>query len=772
MGVFDLLKRQFAALRTPTGATVESDETAIDGENTFSIKEREVVNQDTLIATKSIRTYKEMEETDAQVRAAFFLKKVATLSVPWNVHPAELPKDADEAEQEEAQRQADFTLEVFEGMTGTVKTMLSKMLNGCRDGFSVSEKVYKVMDRGDFEGFIGLKAIRNHAAEHFRFRSDEHGNIIEMWQNVNFGNAGFLDLSKFVIYSHNRDNDDGVSVYGRSDFRPAYRHYVSNKFNNRHWDLSLEKYAMPTPVGLVNQNETPTFRNRFKSIIERIQGATSIVLPVADPTKPMPIHLLESSKGTEAAYLAKLDHNNKMINRAILLGGDLATSGGDTVGSNALGEVHFNVLLIALTWLQEAMEETVMNEQIIAPLIDMNFSTPYYPRFKFESLVKDNQEMKARVLTQLVTGGLVNKDEEWVREWINLPEKSEEIKEQEEEMRANLPIPPAPDGNKPTDEDPKETPDDDDEAQAGEFNSDAEKLLFANGRKKKTAAEEKVNFAEIAETLDDAESKAITELSAIVKTMGQKFIASVERQNIVTDNNTGAIRKLKLVGVGDVKSVFQDHMLDLFTTGAADVRRELGSVKMSASIEGSALKKMLRDKSFYISGVLNDKLLADANGILYRGINGGASQKVVVKNLNDLFEKAAGDSSMLKDGKTFTPSRLETIVRTNFNGAYNDGRRDVLLDDDLKDFVKGVQFSAIMDSRTTAVCQHLDNKTFKNTDTDGIEANSPPRHYNCRSQWVPVTLEEAEKDPFTPITAKQKARAQSLAPEKFRTESG
>ena len=49
--------------------------------------------------------------------------------------------------------------------------------------------------------------------------------------------------------------------------------------------------------------------------------------------------------------------------------------------------------------------------------------------------------------------------------------------------------------------------------------------------------------------------------------------------------------------------------------------------------------------------------------------------------------------------------------------------------------VKGYQYSAIMDSRTTEICSGLHGKKFK-----ANEAPIPPMHFNCRSVLIPITM--------------------------------
>jgi uncharacterized protein with gpF-like domain len=52
--------------------------------------------------------------------------------------------------------------------------------------------------------------------------------------------------------------------------------------------------------------------------------------------------------------------------------------------------------------------------------------------------------------------------------------------------------------------------------------------------------------------------------------------------------------------------------------------------------------------------------------------------------------------------------------------------------------VVALRYSAILDDRTTEICQELDDCVW-HTDSDNWDKLRPPNHYNCRSLLVPIT---------------------------------
>jgi len=67
----------------------------------------------------------------------------------------------------------------------------------------------------------------------------------------------------------------------------------------------------------------------------------------------------------------------------------------------------------------------------------------------------------------------------------------------------------------------------------------------------------------------------------------------------------------------------------------------------------------------------------------------------------------------------------------------NQGRLEGFKAPELKGFIKAVEFSAILDSRTTDICEARDGLILA-IDDPRLSANTPPLHYQCRSILVPV----------------------------------
>ncbi len=182
--------------------------------------------------------------------------------------------------------------------------------------------------------------------------------------------------------------------------------------------------------------------------------------------------------------------------------------------------------------------------------------------------------------------------------------------------------------------------------------------------------------------------------------------------------------------------------------------------------------KWLKEKAFWVADVLTGGLEEDIRLAIINGLKYGTPTDEIVTNIAQVYIPYLGDPTAVKNGELPTAARLETVVRTNLTESYNQGRINTFVKPDMMPFLDGIRYSAILDSRTTPVCQFLHEKIFKPEDivSSGL---TPGNHFNCRSLVVPVVVGEISKppdykvDPKVYITDAEILHAQSLADAKF-----
>lgn len=171
------------------------------------------------------------------------------------------------------------------------------------------------------------------------------------------------------------------------------------------------------------------------------------------------------------------------------------------------------------------------------------------------------------------------------------------------------------------------------------------------------------------------------------------------------------------------------------------------SRRLFTSLEDQAAA-YLRNNAFEMAGVLSD----DANKIIQheivQGVKFSKSVDMVVDAIYTAFatkglidketvEQALGVALDLKN----PTARLETAIRTSSFDAINEARFSFFQSDELEGFVEAMEYSAILDSRTTAICSELDGKVYPKN-AEEWNGYRPPNHFNCRSLLIPVTQDD------------------------------
>jgi len=105
----------------------------------------------------------------------------------------------------------------------------------------------------------------------------------------------------------------------------------------------------------------------------------------------------------------------------------------------------------------------------------------------------------------------------------------------------------------------------------------------------------------------------------------------------------------------------------------------------------------------------------------------------------------------VKRSTRLTESQASALVRTAVTKTQTTAQLAVL--EENKALMKGMRFTAVLDSRTSAICAHHDGNVYEIDDTRFI----PPLHWRCRSTLVPVVKSHDELLASTSRDVKKKA---------------
>jgi len=382
------------------------------------------MNSDELVGRKGLRIYGEMGTDDA-VKAAMAMKKHAVLSTGWDIEPATPDKQDMEV--------AEFVKWNFEKMDGCLDTNLQEILSSLTFGFSLSELIWRKLESGPYTSKIGLKAIKTRLPHGFVFVVDGHDNLLPDGIEQ-FGKR--LPVDKFILNSY---QSDFSNYYGISDLRSAYRAYWL-KQNTWTWmGMFLDRYSVPLAEGIV-----PSHAGLPDGTVDDVRAALSNLQAATTFVHSEDIKLQFPTSGISAQGSSVFERTISLcdlaIARSLLLPNLLGLSAQGDTGSFGQAKKHFDVFILLIEKLQRDLSESVMGEQVIRRLVDLNYRVEEYPKFLFLPFTESDKSGLLTMWLSALAGQAVKstvEDEAHIRRITEFPELTEEdIKAREAEAEA------------------------------------------------------------------------------------------------------------------------------------------------------------------------------------------------------------------------------------------------------------------------------------------------------------------------------------------------
>lgn len=366
-------------------------------------------NPDALIMRKDYDIIEDMK-TDDQVRAVMTMKKFARISTGWEIRPASSAKaDVDAAE---------FCKWCLEQLPGTFNKHLFQQMSALDYGFSITEMNWQLeKEKGSkYNGKIVLQSLKTRQPKHFKFYQDIHGNLEKdgIAQELVSGQIKRMRADKFILYTYQEEFDN---LYGMSDYRSFYREWWIKSVVLKFYAMWLERFPFPPTIGWYPPGTPDAHVDALEDILEHLQTGTIATLPMG-----ITLDQLEIPGSASDAYKTAIDVMNKGITRGALVPDLLGYTESASRGSYALGKKHFDVFLWILKDLGTNIG-TLLTEQLLAPLTAYNFDAQV-PLFVLPA-PEDDLESKSKILKILLDGQVVDPTEEWVREYMNVPQKGQ-----------------------------------------------------------------------------------------------------------------------------------------------------------------------------------------------------------------------------------------------------------------------------------------------------------------------------------------------------------
>lgn len=172
------------------------------------------------------------------------------------------------------------------------------------------------------------------------------------------------------------------------------------------------------------------------------------------------------------------------------------------------------------------------------------------------------------------------------------------------------------------------------------------------------------------------------------------------------------------------------HLAFCFDKPPKEAVEYLESKKIKVTWNWEERLQAIKEHSFTVSKASSADVLQLFKDGITKSIKEGTTFNDFKKGIKDKLQTAGFSKNA--DGKAW---HLDTIYRTNTQTAYMAGR--YIQQKEVEETFPYWKFIAVLDNRTTDVCNGLNNKVVKASD-NFWNTHTPPLHYKCRSRTIAV----------------------------------
>lgn len=635
---------------------------------------------------RKITDYRDMLR-DGTVEALFNILTMPILASEYDIKPAD--------ESTEAKTQAEFVRNnlLSESYKGGIETpfdlFFDQSMMALVDGFQVWEKVYR-LNNNRYE----LKKLALRDSRSVEILSDLKDGYQGIKQTQEDGSTVVIPAYKTFLFTPGKRYDQ---YYGRSIFTALWRNY-DKKWKLEYLDsIALQNDAIKPKV-LKNTGSTlakadDKVTSKVLNVLSRLGKVNSMA------TLPANYELeVLNSEGRDPHQ--SIERQNSEMARVFLANFMLLGSQGtSSTGSFALSDTQAKMFRMSLESVMNKLAAHI-NQYIIADLIDINFSEPRYPVFAFEKM--DNE----------VVGAIFNAFTTMIQKDRMSDAMASEIED----------------------------------ATATRLGFDVEKI-----KQQRT------------EQAENTESNAGKEKEAGGTPTGQRTMSDKHKHE-----PSESLKKLD-VRWQELEKRFLDQIRPVYETVAEEVSQEIANSKLVSDIDAVVFPVEYRRTlvSFFKQGYQIGKISASDEMGKPAAKNGNDLTKAAIEYINWIIEKQQDDLTnyakslvmdrvVLDDEQIDYSAEISKLILAWFATkltdtasyaiaqAVNSGRNSVWDDDDV------LEFSAILDARTSPGCSALDGKVMTWKEWQAYPDYIPPRHFNCRSTFVKISDQTPRADMTPP----------------------
>jgi hypothetical protein len=299
--------------------------------------------------------------TDETMKSASKMISLAVIAPGGRIDP---PKN----DHPKAQEATEFVRWVFDELPGTFRSVEKNTLSGRDRGYSLQELNWGTVTSGQWAGKFAYKSIKPYYAKDYRFKLDEHGNVLGITHVEDIGDTEILKMDKWLHYAHDAGSVAG-SPYGCPQIIPAYPFWKARWIAFRYRGMWVERYASQNPVLKAKRSAlaNPVEYARLKAILKSLVAGTGVIVDDETETE------FWGSSGSGHLEFGRFD---EMCQRGMMRGQLVPTQLGlgpeTNTGSRAKAQVHENLLKWVITDMDTDVT-TMVSEQAIRRLCDPNF---------------------------------------------------------------------------------------------------------------------------------------------------------------------------------------------------------------------------------------------------------------------------------------------------------------------------------------------------------------------------------------------------------------
>lgn len=344
----------------------------------------------------STRQLMTMRRFDGQARSLFLLLTQPIMSA--------LRESSIVRPERGGRREAEFVRQALElpasegGMVVPMRKVVAQILLALNDGFSPFELVAYVPKTGKLKGKATFRKIAYRPADTITFLTDDRDEFAGLNQ-ITQRHGEMIDVmipeSKSFYFAAQEQEQP---LYGRSYMEAAFKHFDKKEKLYYLLHLAAQRAAVGTRIGTHPRAATKADKAAFARMMDDLRAAGWGTMP-----ENYKVEALREVGGWD--FLAAINHHNSMMSKSIIanFNDDQQGTGGDASLVD-FGKEDDKMFLIMIRSILEDVAE-VINNEIIVPLVDWNFSSGKYPKFTFGDVTDDQRALIYDVYKKLAIAG-------------------------------------------------------------------------------------------------------------------------------------------------------------------------------------------------------------------------------------------------------------------------------------------------------------------------------------------------------------------------------